>query len=92
MRTEPVDVLILDMMLGPGEMSGWDVAREKLLDPAIRAIPVIILSGLSTTAIHEGARASTDALSGTTLLLSKPCEAETLFKALDLIEETREKR
>lgn len=89
MRSEVVDVIILDMNLGPGEMSGWDVAREKLLDPTIRGIPVIVLSGLTTEQIRHGARASSDALSGTTLLLSKPCDSETLLKALSLIDESR---
>lgn len=89
LRSERVDVVILDINLGPGVMSGWDVAREKLLDPSIRGVPVIVLSGLTTQQIHHGARATTDALSGTTLLLNKPCDGETLVKALSLIQESR---
>jgi CheY-like chemotaxis protein len=42
MRSRRVDILLLDLML-PG-MSGFQVMEEKRQDPAIRDIPVIIIS------------------------------------------------
>lgn len=85
MRTEKPDVVILDMMLGKG-MSGWDVAREKLLDPDIRSIPVIIVSGLDSNEIRERATVVSNALAGTMLILTKPVEIEVLDRALSSLE------
>jgi CheY-like chemotaxis protein len=81
MIVEKPDVVVLDMMLGPG-MSGWDVAREKLLDPDLRAIPVIIVSGLAPATIHERATLTTSAIAGTMLILSKPVDFALLQSAL----------
>lgn len=85
MRTEKVDVLILDINLGEGQMSGWDVAREKLLDPTIRGIPVIVLTGMSAEEVREGAIATSNALSGTTVIIGKPADVEVLMKTLEFI-------
>lgn len=86
MRVEKPDVVILDMLLGRG-MSGWDVAREKLLDPDIRHIPVIVVSGLDSGTVRERAMIVSNALSGAMLILSKPVETEVLARALESIEE-----
>jgi CheY-like chemotaxis protein len=82
MRSERPDLVVLDIILGPGEMTGWDVAREKLLDPAIRSIPLIVVSGLAADAVREGGRAASDALSGAMLILSKPIDADVLERAV----------
>jgi CheY-like chemotaxis protein len=42
MRGEHPDVVVLDLMMPV--LSGWDVLRERAADPALRAIPVIIIS------------------------------------------------
>ena len=88
MRTEPVDVMILDMNLGPGAMSGWDVAREQRLDPAIRGVPIIVLSGMSPADVRAGAHATEDALAGSILILGKPCDVALLDRALSVLEES----
>jgi CheY-like chemotaxis protein len=42
MRSEHPDVVVLDLMMPV--LSGWDVLRERMADPALRRIPVIIVS------------------------------------------------
>jgi len=42
MRAETPDVVVLDLMMPV--MSGWDVLRERQGDPALRSIPVILIS------------------------------------------------
>lgn len=42
MRAEHPDVVVLDLMMPV--LSGWDVLRERMADPALRGIPVIIVS------------------------------------------------
>src|ERR1051325_8410319 len=42
MRTEHPDVVVLDLMMPV--LSGWDVLRERMGDPDLRRIPVIIVS------------------------------------------------
>jgi CheY-like chemotaxis protein len=42
MRSETPDVIVLDLMMPI--LSGWDVLRERSHDPALRRIPVILVS------------------------------------------------
>lgn len=42
MRAEHPDVVVLDLMMPV--LSGWDVLRERMGDPELRSIPVIIVS------------------------------------------------
>jgi len=42
MRSEHPDVVVLDLMMPV--LSGWDVLRERQQDPALRLIPVIVVS------------------------------------------------
>ena len=42
MRAEHPDVVVLDLMMPV--LSGWDVLRERMGDPELRRIPVIIVS------------------------------------------------
>lgn len=42
MRSAHPDVVLLDLMMPV--VSGWDVLRERADDPALRAIPVIVVS------------------------------------------------
>jgi CheY-like chemotaxis protein len=81
MRTEKPELIILDMLLGEG-MSGWDVAREKVLDDKLRSIPLIIVSGVSAVDVRNEARVMTDALAGAMLILSKPVDAAILEHAI----------
>ncbi|HUO83483.1 MAG TPA: response regulator [Thermoanaerobaculia bacterium] len=42
MRGGEVDLVLLDLMMP--EISGWDVLRERAEEPALRNIPVIVIS------------------------------------------------
>jgi CheY-like chemotaxis protein len=88
MRTEIPDVVILDMLLGPNGPDGWSVLREKVSSDALRAIPVIILTGLPTVDVHSGATAIDRALAGTVMVLGKPLDAAALRQALRRLAET----
>lgn len=87
MRSENPGVVILDILLEPGEQTGWDVLREKLLDERLRKIDVIVLSGLTTQEIREGAESVQNALAGVTLMMGKPVDARVLFSAIDHLAE-----
>jgi len=56
MRNGKPDVVVLDLMMPV--LSGWDVLRERSHDPALRAIPVIIVSAnrdpAVATAVDQG--------------------------------------
>jgi CheY-like chemotaxis protein len=85
MRSEKPDLVLLDMIM-PG-MTGWEVARERLNDPELRKIPVIILSGLGTEEIHQQGQVSV--LTGIALIMGKPFDAEDLLNAIDHLEELK---
>lgn len=86
MRADPPpDLMILDLVLAPGQRDGFAVLHERMLDEELRVIPVIVMTGLSTDSAEEGARAVRNALCGTTLVLPKPASAHTLNLALTLL-------
>ena len=78
---EPVDLLLLDMVLGPGP-DGWDVARFRAYhpDPRVRATPTIIVSGLSAEEVR--ARAYNHSLEDVNLILEKPIDVAKLTTIL----------
>jgi CheY-like chemotaxis protein len=76
--TEPIDLVLLDLRLGPG-ISGWDVARYKVEHERLRHVPMIVMSGIPTEEIH--ARAA-NPLQGAMLILSKPIDIELLLRAI----------
>jgi CheY-like chemotaxis protein len=45
MRSEPVDLVLLDLDLGPG-IDGWEVAYRAVTDGTLRQIPVLLMTGL----------------------------------------------
>ena len=45
MRLEPVDVVLLDLDLGPG-LSGFDILHRRGADPLLRRIPVVVMTGM----------------------------------------------
>lgn len=86
-EAETLGLVILDVQLVPGGMSGWDVARYKLAHPAAAAIPVIVVSGLSSVDIHRGA--TTNVLQGAIIVLGKPVDPHTLRSAVESVAEGR---
>jgi CheY-like chemotaxis protein len=85
MVIEQPDLVLLDMLLGEGQMTGWDVLREKMLDPRIRGIHVIIVSGLNADDVHVGDRVAPSAIAGVTLIMGKPLNGKVLEKAIEML-------
>lgn len=81
MRSERPDLVFLDILLGH-PMSGWEFAIEKSADQALRTIPLVVLSGLTPEEIRHGYRGLSEAMSGASLIISKPLEADMLRHAL----------
>lgn len=77
-----VDVVLLDLDLGPG-IDGWEVARRKLRVPSIAPIPVIVITGEPIEAVHG--RHADSPLAGALLLMSKPADLHRLDRALKLL-------
>ncbi len=70
-ETDPPDVVLLDVMM-PG-VSGYDVCRRLKEDPRTRLIPVLLLTGLESTADRvKGMEAGADEF------VSKPCDGVEL--------------
>jgi CheY-like chemotaxis protein len=88
LRTEAVELLLLDIDLGVGKMSGWDVARKKTEDSRTASIPVIVVSGMAAMDIHEGA--TTNVLAGAILVMGKPVDADLLRRAIASIQKRTE--
>jgi CheY-like chemotaxis protein len=89
MRAEQPAIVMLDLRLGPRSIAGSDVWARKLLDPDIRATPVVVVTGLLASAEESDDRyeAVRNALAGTTLVLGKPLTMSTLKTVLSLLDE-----
>jgi CheY-like chemotaxis protein len=81
LRERRVDVVITDLSL-PG-MDGFELVAAIRHDPALRAIPIVCLSGYGGLALEERARAA-----GCDRILQKPCMPDALADvAAELIRE-----
>ncbi len=82
--SEVIDAVLLDIDLGDGSPSGFDVARAMHSDPTWSTIPIIIVSGLDADDIREAASPpKRNALEGVDFIVSKPVEAEKLLHLLE---------
>jgi PAS domain S-box-containing protein len=70
-RRERPDLITLDLMLH--RMSGWEMLSALRQDPSLRAIPVIVVSGLT-----EGAEDLPESIE----VVRKPVDRDTLLKAV----------
>ena len=69
------DVILLDVMLRG--LSGYDICRKARADPALRGIPIILL-----TVWDDPSVATTGRDAGATLTLQKPADPETILTAV----------
>ena len=69
------DVILLDVMLRG--LSGFDICRKLRADPALRDIPIILLTVWDHPSVLTTGRAA-----GATRTLQKPTDAETLLTVL----------
>lgn len=72
------DLVLLDLML-PGELDGWDVYRHMRTQPALRRIPVIILTVVSTPAERQASLRGSDI----DLYLLKPFDTVQLRREVE---------
>ena len=74
-QRERPNVILLDVMLRG--LSGYDICRKFRADPALHAIPIILI----TVWNHAGV-ATTGQEAGATRTLQKPADPETILTAL----------
>ena len=74
-QRERPDVILLDVLLRG--LSGFDICRKFRADPAVRHIPIILL-----TAWHESSVIRTGQEAGATLTIFKPEDPETIVAIL----------
>jgi DNA-binding response OmpR family regulator len=72
---EEFDLVVLDIQLGSA-MTGVDVACFKMCDPALRMVPMVIVSSLDPSDVRE--RGRVNVFSGPTVILNKPFEPEEM--------------
>ena len=85
LRTEPVDLLVLDMMLGAG-MNGWEVAWRCKCDPKLAGIPIIVLTGLTAEQVRARSEpAARSPLEGVVVVLEKPADGRDLIRHVAML-------
>ncbi len=80
-RTRP-DVILLDIMLRG--LSGFDICRKFRADPALRDIPIILLTVLDDPSVATTGRAA-----GADLILHKPADPETIVRGIEWLLHTK---
>jgi CheY-like chemotaxis protein len=78
LRSEHPDLMILDM--GLPDISGWEVAAEKLRDPTIAEIPVVVVSGYTAENIRK--HSEVNPMSAIRVIIPKPIDLRFLVKAI----------
>jgi CheY-like chemotaxis protein len=73
------DALVLDVMM-PG-ITGWEVLTAVRADPALKRLPVVLLSARD---VPDDVR--TGYALGASLVLSKPCDSAKLLSLLEVLE------
>jgi CheY-like chemotaxis protein len=80
MRQDPPDVVLLDIMMSY-ILDGLDVSREMSEDPALKEIPVIMVTSL--TGVKGSGMFPTDEYVPVDEWLSKPVDPETLLARVE---------
>jgi len=87
LRTEKVDLVVLDMMLGPG-LNGWEVAFRCRLSPKTARIPIIVLTGLQVDDVKS--RGEEPILSGVVTVMGKPVDVPELLHVIESLDTRRQ--
>jgi chemosensory pili system protein ChpA (sensor histidine kinase/response regulator) len=80
MRQDPPDVVLLDIMMSY-ILDGLDVSREMAEDPALKDVPVIMVTSL--TGVKGNGMFPTDEYIPVDEWLSKPVDPDTLLARVD---------
>jgi DNA-binding response OmpR family regulator len=82
---EKIDLVLLDVELGVGQLSGIDVLRAMIDHDEWREIPIIIVTGTPDDRIRELAKPPVrDVLSHVRAMLEKPVDLENLERTIRL--------
>lgn len=77
-RRERPDVVLLDVIMP--EMQGFEVCQAFRADPALKDIPIILLTVLDDPSVSSLARKA-----GATMLLRKPHRLEEVVRAIEYV-------
>ncbi len=77
MRTEPIDLVLLDLHLEGSRIQGWDLPLEKMRNPRMRDVPFIVTSGEDVGAIRD--ERMRDPLGSCVVMLGKPLDLVLLL-------------
>lgn len=82
--TEEIDVALIDVDLGPGELSGLDIVRVMIKDERLSKIPAVLMSGHTTEQIRQRAQSAlVDVLHYVhPVILGKPLELEEVEREI----------
>jgi CheY-like chemotaxis protein len=78
MRREKPDLVLLDMLLP--ETGGWQIAYQRIKDPELRKISMIVLSGTTDADIRSQGLASV--FSNDSCILNMPYDTKKLLLAI----------
>ena len=89
MRSEHPAIVLLDLRLGDESIAGKDVIQRKLLDPEIRGIDVVVVTGLLDAGDEDADRFEVvrNALAGRTIVLGKPVSMDVLRTVFSLLDD-----
>lgn len=71
------EIVLLDLMLP--ELNGWGFLQAKNLDPSVRDIPVILVTGLTSAEVRG------HAVDGACLIVHKPLSLDKLFSVITCV-------
>lgn len=85
LSSETFDVVLLDILLGPGTQTGWSVAGFMQAHERTRNVPIIVLSGLAPEEVRAGAHRYANLLSKAAIILGKPVDGDDLLNTIDRV-------
>jgi CheY-like chemotaxis protein len=77
LASDPPDLVVLDLLLPDG--SGFEILRSVRADPALRSVPVVVLTAVGPVVRRGAAAAGADAV------LPKPFDAPRLSGAIEAL-------
>lgn len=84
-KSDRIDVVLLDIILGEGLHTGWSVAAYMQAQPRRKDTPIIVISGLEPDDIREGAQHYANFLARAAMILGKPIDGRMLLDVLEKV-------
>jgi CheY-like chemotaxis protein len=76
MRASHIDVVVMDLLMP--DVSGWEVLRVRAADPALREIPVIVLTAMNRAQVVVDVAGK-----GVSDVVGKPFDLDILLMAIN---------